>query len=218
MKAIHALALAALTGAAQAGTVYDNFELTKWVVRVSPAVHVFEHAGRLRVDLNKGVKGEVSSGGYYSTCKLTGDFDVSTEFYLPEYPAGNGVRVGLMLNTTQTNGVGFDTTYAAMQMVSLPDGTAQYAGDLSNYGYTLNAPATTSNIQGKLRLKRAGQTLTAYFWDGPHGLWVPVASSATFTAAPVYFGLTSWTLDSYFGDMKVRTAFDNPTIDGSCTN
>jgi len=216
MKAIHALALAALTGAAQAGTVYDNFELTKWVARVSPAVHVFEHAGRLRVDLHKGVEGAVSSGGYYSRCKLTGDFDVSTEFYLTEFPAGNGARVGLMLNTTQTNGVGFDTTYAAMQVVSLPDGSVQYAGDLSNYGYTLNAPASTTNIQGKLRLARSGQTLTAYFWDAPHGQWVPVATSATFTTAPVYFGLTSWAVDSYFGDMKVRSAFDNPTITGSC--
>ena len=216
MKAVCAVALSAVACLAQASQLYDGFPHPKWTTRVSPAVHVFEHAGRLRMDFHKAVKGDVFSGSYFSTCRLTGDFDVTADFILPAFPAGNGVRVGLMLNTSPRNGVGFDSSWAAMEVLSQTDGTTAYGADFSNYGAE-GAMTTTGDWQGKLRLVRSGGRLTGYYWDAVHASWVSALTTATYTTAPVHFGLTAWSHESYFGGMKTRTAFDNARIEsGTC--
>lgn len=212
-----ALLAAASAGMAQARLVYDAFTQPLWTAESSKNVSVFEQGQRLKVEFTRQAAGDVFSGGYFSTCRLTGDFDIQTDYAVPLYPTRNGVRVGLMLNTSPTNGVWRDGSWVAVERLSTPEGRSFLGADFHNYGSGGSTELDTAETTGKLRLVRQGQVLEALAWDAAQGSWFLLNRTESFTASPVHLGLTAWSHDAHFGHVAVHTSFDNAVINsGNC--
>ncbi len=211
------LAAAVVIANAHAEVIYDDFGNSKWVSSYTSTVKVFEQFGQLKIEFPKNAQGYVFSGGYFSTCRLTGDFDISTDYSVPAYPEGNGVRVGLMVDITQKNGVSVNNTWAVMERMSNKPTSSVYGADFSNYSTDNGSETDTLDTKGKFRLTRLGATLTGYYWDWKTSSWIQSRVTSSFTTNPVYFGVTSWSHDSHFGKVNVRTTFDNVKIKfGNC--
>ena len=211
---ITAVTLTAAT--ATSAQIYDNFSTPQWVAIASPQVSLYEQVNKLLISFNQGTNGAVFSGGYYSTCKLTGDFDISTDYGIPVYPDGNGVRIGLIVDVEQKNGVWFNQTWAAMERISSAPASSFYGADFSRYGSSGSMTQTT-DTRGKFRLTRVGTTLTGYYWDWAAAAWISSNVTTSFTSSPVYFGLTAWSHDSVFGKVATKVSFDNMLINaGNC--
>lgn len=205
-----------VTTTASAAQIYDNFSTPQWTVSASPQVSVYEQVNKLLISFNQGTSGAVFSGGYFSTCRLTGDFDLSTDYSIPVYPQGNGVRIGLMVDVEPKNGVWVNTTWAAMERISSAPSASFYGADFSNYGGG-GSMTNTTDTRGKFRFTRTGMTLTGYYWDAAAATWIAANVTTSFTSSPVYFGLSAWSHDSVFGDMATKVSFDNVLINaGNC--
>ena len=212
------LLAAVVVANAHAEVIYDDFGDSKWVSSSTSTVKVFEQFARLKIEFPQNAQGYVFSGGYFSTCRLTGDFDISTDYSVPAYPEGNGVRVGLMVDIGQKNGVWVNNTWAVMERISNKKPLESiYDTDFSNYGTGIGSPTNTLDTKGKFRLTRMGTQLTGYYWDWITSSWIQSRVTSSFTTNPVYFGVTSWSHDIVFGKVNVRTTFDNVKIKfGKC--
>ena len=147
--------------------------------------------------------------GYQSVCQLNGDFDMQIDYSLIDWPSENGVRIGFGVSEVPIEpGVGC----APVERVSF--GSNEHTGwprevyctDFGDGQYSITA---TSDLSGKLRLVRAGTTLSGYYFS--NGCWVLVHSGPV-TAADLYIVIAAWSHDSVFADQEVKIAFDNFVI------
>ena len=144
--------------------------------------------------------------GYQSVCRLNGDFDMQIDYSLIDWPSENGVRIGFGVSEVPIElGVGC----APVERVSF--GNNEHTGwprevYLTEFSDGVKGVTATSDLSGKLRLVRAGTTLSGYYFS--NGSWVLVHSGPV-TAADVYIVIAAWSHNSIFADQGVKIAFDN---------
>jgi hypothetical protein len=136
---------------------------------------------------------EVFGAGVNSVCTLAGDFDVRVNYALLDWPARNGVRVGLVAgNEGMTERVsdvtGIDDKYVL--------GIAS-----ASFGVT-----PTTDRTGALRIVRNGTTIESYVLA--NGSWAALAD-AQGTSSPVDVAMQAWSHDALFGHEDVRVAFSD---------
>ena len=145
------------------------------------------------------------SVSYLSVCRLQGDFDIRVSYALLEFPALNGVRVGLGVEERGQFSRAVERT-SFSQHDALPPGEVY----LTDFGGVTQVP--TTDTRGRLRLVREGNTLTGYYFDANSGDWQSI-SSATYTTNEVHFAIAAWSQSSYFDDKRVKVAFDQVVIE-----
>ncbi|HET6457171.1 MAG TPA: PEP-CTERM sorting domain-containing protein, partial [Armatimonadota bacterium] len=125
-----------------------------------------------------------------------GDFDVRVDYQLLTWPAGNEVRLGMMM---------FGDTIGYANMVRCSSTEELYIADF--YGAPLPSPrVTTTDMSGKLRLTRQGTTIIGYYYQS--GAWVSLYSKVV-TNADLGVSLRAWSHDTIFPDKEAKVAFDN---------
>ena len=155
---------------------------------------------RLEMRLPANAAGDPFGAEVTSACQVAGDFDVQVDYLLATWPQANGVRLGLAVNPG-------DSKVARISFVG-GDGVPGYPGEvyLTHFADGLNGITGTSDLSGKLRLVRAGGTLTGYYFGG--GNWVTLHSGPV-TGAAVTVVLRSWSHSQVFKHEEVRVVFDN---------
>ena len=147
-------------------------------------------------ELEVGVAGDATldprsglGAGVTTRCTLTGDFDVSVDYRLLEWPEANGVNVNLSLDGGSS--VFRSNTFGESVGAWFPPfgGTEAYA-----------APA------GTLRLARSRGVVTASYRRD--GAWV-LLRSALLGNGPQRVTLSIWVDGARFARESVRVAFDN---------
>jgi hypothetical protein len=134
---------------------------------------------------------------------LRGDFDIQVDYELLTWPIQNGVRISL--NTSQGN---IERASFGSSPPDYPGGPEVY---LTDFAGLVKGITSTSDSSGKLRLERAGDTLTGFYFD--NGVWRTVGSNSVSTyTEDTYFYLGSWSHDPVFADQEVKLAFDNLII------
>jgi hypothetical protein len=129
-------------------------------------------------------------------CQLTGDFDVQADFSLISWPAQDGVHFGLV--------AGGDSAERSTN----PHGTDNlYESYLSGHVTGVQTNDTT----GRLRLTRAGTTITSSYLHDQS--WVQIASTTGPSTALTY-KIGAWTDGSSFGGHEVKVNLNNFSATG----
>jgi hypothetical protein len=135
-----------------------------------------------------------------SKCQLAADFDLQADYSVATWPAGNGVRFGLVVGeyhiVRTSNPRGLDNTYAA-----------------NLAGYFLSVE--THDTSGRLRLTRAGTSITASYLN--KGTWVTIAT-ANISAAKQPYAIAAWTDGDTFGRRDVELSVKNFSLSGPTTD
>jgi hypothetical protein len=207
-----ALALAVIAAplaSAGAATIQDDFaddalDAATWsVINEGTGVTVAETSQRVEVSLAADAAGAFF-GGCRSNAVFNGDVDAEVSFSLLDWPATNGVRVGLSLIDGWMP--------SAFWNVERVSGGAIEAFDevyLTDYNRSIGVIAATPDTTGRLRIARQGSTLSAWYLQG--GTWTLLRSEAV-AGGPVSVAFVAWSEDAYFGNELVRVAFDDVSI------
>ena len=148
--------------------------------------------------LRQSVASAISSGSTDSIMSVSGDFDIQTDFTLVTYPASDIwlVRLTAAAVDDLTDFLYIDRRYASghkfvaqAQIDSVAKGTA--------------GSVTTTLNTGKLRLTRAGTTVTCYYWDG--SAWANLYSYIGWVTGPVKLSLAMRTTAA----ISAAADFDN---------
>ena len=166
---------------------------------------VFEINQRLEIALPAHSANDPSapifSAGYSSVCRLRGDFDVQVDYRLLTWPSRNGVRIGLNSSTlggvSRISGGNGDGFGAEVYLTNFVQGCCGIIG--------------TTDQAGKLRLVRAGTTVSGHYFNSANGTWVRIGSSSASSEDSV-ISLAAWSHDANFTNQDVRIAFDNFAI------
>jgi hypothetical protein len=138
-------------------------------------------------------------GAHYGTgCRFPGDFDVSVDFDLLEWPAASGVLV--RLNAWFTNGPQLEL--ARQSQSGGGEGYGLF------WGGTRISSRSASDNHGSLRIKRAGTRFTAYQKRGKQ--WLTLGSA--FSAGAPMISIQAVVMPDSFGHKAVLVAFDNFTM------
>ena len=168
--------------------------------RVGTGTSVSQGDGRLEIELGPEATGTPPAefaGQVLLWCKLPGDFDVRVDYELLDWPAENGVTVHL----------------AAVWERSAVDIARQSHDWGESYGTwftrgTGTARATT-HMRGTIRIRRKDWYASTYYLTASRG-WQRLGSFFTGGAPRIILKASS--MDSWFGDKRVRVAFDNFTL------
>ena len=184
--------------------VYDEFIPKEWLIKkegTGPTILETKQALQITLPATSAdsVNG-VFMGGYDSTCKLNGDFDIRVSFNLPTFPAQNGVRVGLAI-----------PGLASVERDSWSAHDVGVAGEyfLTNIGGSLASIPTTQN-KGQLRLTRTGNLAQGYFLNASSN-WQSIGSGIIDTG-DLNFTISAWSHNFAFNDQKVVVLFDDVII------
>ena len=218
LRALVCLLLAASNAIGQ--QIYDDFSAPNWTAYNTQGVNVYEQQGKLKVDFLRTaseVNGAWIQGGYMSTCRLDGDFDISTEYYAPIFPAGNGVRIALITTPAAAiMGLGDVFGFAVTSRVE-NSGASLYVSDFYPVPMSSANAVATTDKSGRLRLRRIGTQLTGYLWYKVSRAWVVTGQTNSYVTDPVHIKLLAYTVDQLFADVAVKVAYDNVKIaSGTC--
>lgn len=189
-----------LASPSQGGTIQDNFNDNflnpfLWeaeIMGTGPTVR--ETNGRMEITFPADSSGDLLMAGV-SGFFLAGDFDAQVDFDLLEWPTANGFNVSI------STGVQFSISRFSYNF---------WEGE----GYLVFSRGTlihesASGASGKLRLKRTGTTMEAFYWQ--NNAW---KSMGTYTADE-FAGQTGISLNSDCGNPSrftgalVKVGFDN---------
>ncbi len=139
---------------------------------------------------------------YTSVCLLRGDYDVQVDYQLLTWPPGNGVRVGLntQIGTTERDSFGTPADFGGQPREVY----------LTHFADGFQGMTRTTDLSGKLRQARSGNTVTGYYYS-ISGDWVAIHTGPA-AMDDVNFSLASWTHDYAFIDQAVKVAFDNVIV------
>lgn len=190
-----------LAGGVEAGLLQDDFadnflNPNLWEVElIGSGPGVLETNGRLEVTFPASASGDFLMANVRLNYELLGDFEVQVDFNLLEWPAANGLNVSL------TTGLNFMLSRYSYTFFDKEGYLLNVRGQL------ISVPATETS--GKLRLKRTGTTLTAYYWRD--NAWQSLGSfTHSDFAAPTHVSLAvDAGQPSRFSGQQVRIAFDN---------
>jgi hypothetical protein len=169
--------------------------------------------GRLEMTLDQSAVGVIPwydwfNANLWALPVFHGDFDMSFDYEMLEWPSENGAGIGLMALDV---GVGFHTEYAWAVVRS----NQGYPQDL--YWDQLPGSHTwteTSDRAGSLRLKRVGSVLSSYYRSPGAVGWTNLSSSGPFTA-DCRLVLELGSSPGYFQHKTVRVALDNVVAYGA---
>jgi uncharacterized repeat protein (TIGR01451 family) len=191
--------------------VYDNFDdnytdPSLWGIEQLGGPTVSEVNQRLEITLPANSTGTPEFKAWYlSACQLRGDYTIQVDYELLTWPDANGVRIGLA------------DDHANMQRISSRGQPYDIDGGPDLYLTTFDVAShivgitPTSDLSGKLRLERAGDTLSSYYFT--NGAWTFDASYADPAyAQDTYFYIGSFSGNPVFAGQEVRIAFDNMII------
>jgi len=188
---------------------YDHFDHPRWEIFTDGSgPRIIERNQRLEMLLPASSTESPAggfSGNYVSVCKLRGDFDIRVSYALLEFPAFNGVRVGLVVQESD------QVSPAAVERTSFSQHDALSPGEVYLTDFGGVTQVSTTDTRGRLRLTREGNTLTGYYFDTNVKDWQSI-SSATYITNDVHFSIAAWSHDYAFDDQRVRVAFDNVHI------
>lgn len=143
-------------------------------------------------------------GGAYYTSLLTGDFDISMEYSLDNWPATSGVRVGLCVrldgssDQVSATRVGRGSTEGSPSEVYIVD---NFYSNMHHF----EGVTPTSDPQGKIRIKRGGSTLTCFYYNTGLSSWQEFDSISWYTGAAV-LNIAAWSHDWCFGEQTVSVS------------
>jgi hypothetical protein len=180
---------------------------TRWTTSASsPDTRLTPASDGVLMSLAGTARGTTFAAGIYSLCAVEGDFDIQVDYQLVVWPSRSGVRTGL----SAVSQSGFSATVqrdslSANDVPVQTPGSEVYLTDFEPHtGVFLDVP--TSDMQGTLRLNRAGGSVTAYF-ASPGKSWTIVASTAA-PSEPVTLAIQAWSGDNVFnkqsGGAQVR--------------
>jgi hypothetical protein len=206
------LSVASFFVLAEAGsqTVYDDFA-TKWRPFSFGSGTTTEFVrDRVEISVDAAASGDgpdFFGRGLYSTCEVSGDFDLRASFQLLAWPQGNGVRVALHLGTLagiRNRGVYLERdSYGEAE-----DGPLEVYVYYADEGQTLIEHETTDQ-SGFFRLVRVGSNLTGYYLSDSG--WTELGSSDVGTENQ-RFALFVYSHDSVFADSDVKAAFNGVRV------
>lgn len=208
----HVLALVVLAvplAPAGAASIHDDFDdnLTDaalWtVINEGSGATVAETGQRVEVTLAADSAGAFF-GGYRTNAVFSGDVDAEVSFSLLDWPATNGVRVGLSLVAGW-----LPTSFWNVERVS---GGAIEAFDevyLTDFITSIGLLVPTADATGRLRIARQGNALSTWYLEG--GGWTLLRSEAV-PVGDVSVAFAVWSDDTYFGNQAVRVAFDDASV------
>ena len=206
-------ALSVAPAATAAPVVYDDFNdnATNWQ-RWSPGriggPTVAETNQRFEIAFPPDSSGDFIAGVYYGTCAFRGDYDVQVDYQLLDWPARNGVRMGLLMTAPPWTGNDLGVVRISFSYELNFPGFPPEAYLIGEGGVLHMTP--TGDTSGKLRAVRVGDVATGYYYSG--GAWVPIYSFGSASTNDVYLLLQAWSHDWAFTDQPVRVAFDNVII------
>lgn len=170
-----------------------------WSTPADSGVTVNETNQQVEISYDPSASGGQFGAGYFAKLGIKGDFDIQVDYNLLDWPAGNGVRIGLVPTwwSAQRTSQGIDQ--------STPDEI--YAMD-SYYG--TSGGFSTTDTSGKLRIVRTGSLVTSLYYSGDR--WIPIHSydyGASGLSDVPWLAISSWSHSSTFSKQAVRIAFDN---------
>ena len=201
------LILAPLSGVAASQLIYDDFDdnqidASLWsAYQGDPGPTVSENNQSVEIAYPSQLEGELFGAGYVSVCQLTGDFDIQVDYRLLTWPSANGVRVALVTDTGSVERTSFGN------FPDFPDEPREVY--LTNFNDEVSGITETTDISGKLRQVRSGNTLSGYYLV--EGNWALI-HTAEGTTNDTSFGLASWSHDYAFSGQPVNVAFDNVIV------
>ncbi|MDP3973462.1 MAG: hypothetical protein Q8P92_01385 [Candidatus Daviesbacteria bacterium] len=143
-----------------------------------------------------------------SACVLNGDFDIQVDYQLLEWPARNGVRMGIATGPDE---------FAEIIRMSWGQNESSPSFDPAIPEVYLTNPNRavigTNDLSGKLRLTRIENVETGYYYDSVISSWIPLSSSG-YTVSDVHLYLYAFSINDLFGDQEVKMAFDNLIVEG----
>ena len=181
-------------------TFDDNNIGPWWTVHTVGQPTVSEVNARLEAAFPANSTGSLFSADVTTVKWLVGDFDTQVDFALLNWPAHNGVRVGLIASPL-TTGPG-----AGIERVSRIPGECGGAEDYCTDIAGQVAWVATDDLAGTLRLVRTGSTVSGYYLDSEN--WVLVGSEP-WTDGDTHLALAGWSHDSVFRNQDVLFAFDD---------
>jgi hypothetical protein len=198
--------------------VYDHFEDGNigpiWRAQTKGSgASTIEQGGQLVIDLPAKLEGNdpdhLLGGGLVSTCRVTGNFDLTVGYSLLKWPANSGARVALMVSSapeaSQLHGVA-RVSFGADDFYGEPSDVYFYYDAGSVAGIT----ESDAHV-GRLRLTRWDGLLVGYYRQGSD--WVQLSSSRL-TEPTLTFSIGVWTPDYAFTHQEVKAAFDDVSLTG----
>ena len=155
---------------------------------------------QVTIPANDGVAFAVA--GLENRLRLAGDFDMQVDFSLPTWPAGNGVNAGIISPLCSVTRHSFHDNFSGdvdAYLAALPPGQESFW-------------VNTTDSSGKLRLRRTGNTVEAFYWLS--GAWQSMGSNTDpQLGAPIEVYIGACSGGGAYGPTKTVTAtFDNYVI------
>lgn len=194
-----------LASPSQGGTFYENFNdnyLNPKIWRVDiwgTGPTVSETNGRLEITFPANSTGTNLMAGIGSKHTLVGDFDAQVDFNLLTWPFQNGFNVSI-------GAAGPFTFMISRYSYNFFDGEGYLFNHLGNL---IHVP--TSDGSGKLRLKRTGKTMEAFYWDWQNNAWHSMGpyTDDQFAAEIPIFLNSDCGQPSRFTNQLAKVTFDN---------
>jgi hypothetical protein len=142
--------------------------------------------------------------GYQSVAPIQGDYDVQVDFALLNWPAHDGVRIGINMQPDPYAEVPQDMTTGRSSNYGSWD--EFYHAGVAGRGGTEIA---TSDSVGKLRQVRIGDSALGYYWNSSLGDWALINTCYGVSTDDMYVSLMAWSDNGFFGDRGALVAFDN---------
>jgi hypothetical protein len=198
-RVVTSLLIACMCSAQASAVLYqDNFDdgifnPSLWTIQEVGGPTALEAGGALRVSIPATSAGAHFYAGAFGVPNLVGDFDAQVEYALDEWPADNGIRVGLSVGGNSVERLNFDWQHPEWYL----------------FEYNVNQWFTmvTADPFGALRMTRTGSTFTG--WVFVNNGWQPLGSWTQGPTSDVPFQIWVWSHDEYFGHNAASVRFDN---------
>jgi hypothetical protein len=210
-KALAGLLLLAITiltvSPSQGGTITENFDNNQYNQNLWHSYTVGQDSSvsvtnnRLEVTLPQSPGGILYMGGGGSNFTLGGDFDMQIDFDLLIWPLNNEAQITLCINDA------FDFSINRRSREKNAEGVNEIYFTMIK-GQMTQVPA--SGTSGKLRMKRTGNKMEGFYWDGAN--WQLVGSSTDPTLGLATTVNLNLNRGIPFDGPIVSAAFDNILI------
>jgi hypothetical protein len=202
------LAITILTvSASQGGTITENFANNQYnknlwyPYTVGPGSSVSVTNNRLEITLPQSPGGILDMGGGGSNFTLGGNFEAQVDFDLLTWPSNNEAQITLSINNA------YDFSINRRSRGLDPEGGGEIYFTMIKGVMT---QVSASGTSGKLKMKRIGNKMEGFYWDGAN--WQLVGSSTDSTLGVATNVNLNLNRDTLFDGPIVSAAFDNILI------